>query len=194
MSFCPTFCLSISQTVCLTVCLSPSLWLNVCSLSVFLWVYRLLVCESVCLPNCLSVHLNYLSVSPVCPSDCLVFCCFVSLSVCSDKDCDNVMKSSPLQRTYSNSFSAFWGWWENTHTHTHISSSSSSSRQSCLRVLKSFCWTGSQWLKDNECGCVSVSTYMCCDALGKAVLYCGAESSGPCGAAWLSTISTGRWG
>ncbi|TNN51427.1 hypothetical protein EYF80_038400 [Liparis tanakae] len=35
---------------------------------------------------------------------------------------------------------------------------------------------------------------MCCDALGKAVLYCGAESSGPCGATWLSTIMTGRWG
>ncbi|TNN58706.1 hypothetical protein EYF80_031120 [Liparis tanakae] len=35
---------------------------------------------------------------------------------------------------------------------------------------------------------------MCCEALGKAVLYCGAESSGPCGAAWLSTIITGRSG
>lgn len=37
-------------------------------------------------------------------------------------------------------------------------------------------------------------THMCCEALGKCSAYCGAESSGPWGAAWLMTIMTGRWG
>lgn len=35
---------------------------------------------------------------------------------------------------------------------------------------------------------------MCWDALGKAELYWGAESSGPWGATWLRTIITGRFG
>lgn len=37
-------------------------------------------------------------------------------------------------------------------------------------------------------------TYMCWEAFGKWSAYCGAESSGPWGAAWLMTIMTGRWG
>ena len=37
-------------------------------------------------------------------------------------------------------------------------------------------------------------TYMCWEAFGKCSAYCGAESSGPWGAAWLMTIMTGRWG
>lgn len=36
--------------------------------------------------------------------------------------------------------------------------------------------------------------YMCCEALRKAELYWGAESSGPWGATWLRTIMTGRFG
>lgn len=36
--------------------------------------------------------------------------------------------------------------------------------------------------------------YMCSEALGKSCEYWGAESSGPWGAAWLITISTGLWG
>lgn len=42
---------------------------------------------------------------------------------------------------------------------------------------------------------VSLSiAYMCCEAFGKNSAYCGAESSGPWGAAWLTTIITGRCG
>lgn len=37
-------------------------------------------------------------------------------------------------------------------------------------------------------------TYMCWEALGKNPEYWGAESSGPWGAAWLMTMSTGLCG
>lgn len=131
-----SYLLSVYQSDCLSSSLSVTVSLAEC-LSVSQSFSQYTVCWAVCqLSVCrtlsLSAHLNYSSVSPVCPSDCLAFCCFVSLSVCSDKDCNNVMKSSSLQRTYSTSFFALWGWWVNTRTHTHISSSS---RRSCLRVF-----------------------------------------------------------
>lgn len=128
MSFCPTFCLSNSLSV--TVSLAEHL--SVCqSFSQYTVCWS--VCQfSVCLT--VSVHLNYLSVSPVCP----VVCCFVSLSVCSDKDCDNVIKKFTTKGHTSKFILCFVGL-VGEHTHTHQHSSSSSSRQSCLRVLKSFC-------------------------------------------------------
>lgn len=41
---------------------------------------------------------------------------------------------------------------------------------------------------------VEFITYMCWEALGYSLENCGAESSGPWGAAWLITIITGLWG
>ena len=41
---------------------------------------------------------------------------------------------------------------------------------------------------------VEVVTHMCWEALGYSSENCGAESSGPWGAAWLITIIMGLWG
>lgn len=48
--------------------------------------------------------------------------------------------------------------------------------------------TCNQWVR------VDVITHMCWEALGYSFENCGAESSGPWGAAWLITIIMGLWG